>query len=117
MNHKPQFLVCIAAAAALLSAPAWAESTAPHKMDPATLGSLDAMLTQCAKADAKHRATYERYRMELIVFGEGTEHEMRVPGSDTSQYKEAYQALTAELSQRSRDDLAAQCANVIDAKS
>ena len=117
MNHKPQFLVCIAAAAALLSAPAWAESTAPHKMDPAALGRLDAMLTQCAKADAKHRATYERYRMELIVFGEGTEHEMRVPGSDTSQYKEAYQALTAELSQRSRDDLAAQCANVIDAKS
>lgn len=117
MIQKSLFLMCIAAAAAMLSVPAWAESTAPHTMDPAALGRLDAMLTQCAKADAKHRTTYERYRTEMIVFGEGTAQEMRVTGSDTPKYKEAYQALTTEMGQKSKDDLAAQCAKVIDAES
>ena len=118
MNRPLKSLPLVAAFLLAAASASGQKPTAAQEAEAAaTLGRLDAILTQCAKADAKNRTTYERYRTELIVFGEGTAHEMRVPGSDTPQYKEAYQVLTTELNKQSRDDLAAQCAKFIDAKS
>lgn len=114
---KSALLLCAAVVLPLISMAGMPEALSSYKMDPTTLGHLDAMLTLCARADAAHRATFERYRTELVVFGEGTAYEMRAEGSDTPQYKQAYQVLTTEMSQRPEEDIAAQCAKFIDAKS
>lgn len=54
-------------------------TTAPaaSTMDPAALGSLDALLPLCVKADASNREIYKKLRTELIVFDEGTPYQMR----------------------------------------
>ena len=82
-------------------------------MDAATLGRLDALLTVCVKADERNRASYENYRTELIVFGEGTPEEMRVPGSETPEYKRARAEMLEATGKTSAKELAANCARII----
>ena len=113
-----KFKISITAAtlSIVLSANAWAESPAPFKSDVATLGRIDAMLTLCIKADAKNRASYERHRLDMIVFGEGTPVEMRVEGSDTPQYKEAYAAMIEAAGKAAPEELADSCRRTIGAE-
>ena len=138
MNFKTlASALCLAASAPLWAAPAATAVPTPDKMDPfaqhganlvprpdddhpvgarvigagdpAALGRLDAMLTLCAKADAEHRKTYERYRTEMIVFGEGTRYEMRAAGSDTPAFKEAYAATLAAVAKERAEELEGNC--------
>lgn len=134
MKLKSLYLISIVALSPTLVAAASPQSQAPGaaaekkgsakppappdqgKMDAATLGRLDALFTLCAKADAKNRPTYERYRTEMIVFGEGTTYEMRVPGSDTPAYKEASAATFEAAGKASKEELAGQCSRMIGAE-
>lgn len=116
MKSKSLFVVCTALAMSLCPAGAFAEAPAPVKMDAATLGRLDALLTLCSKADAKHKSTYERVRSEMIVFAEGTDHEMRAPGGDTPEYKEAYAAMVEAAGKTSKKELVAECSRFIGAE-
>lgn len=90
-----------------------ANSPAPVKMDAATLGRLDALFTVCAKADAKNRTTYEKYRTEMIVFGEGTPYEMRAPGSDAPEYKRAHDEVIEAVGKSRTEALVADCGRMI----
>lgn len=105
--------VCLAAAAPLCTAATLVPAT--NKMAPATLGRLDALLTVCVKSDAKNRVRYEKLRSELIVFGEGTPYEMRVEGSATPAYKEAYAAVLEAADKAGPEALAAECRKVVGA--
>jgi hypothetical protein len=86
------------------------------KMDVATLGRMDAVLTLCAKADDKNRASYERIHTEMIAFGEGTPYAMRVKGSDTPEYKAAYAEAIEAAGKASKEELAGQCSRMIGAE-
>lgn len=116
MKFKSLTLACLAAAMPLCAAAAAADSPAPFEMDAATLGRLDALLTACAKADAKYQSTYARYRTEMIVFAEGTPQEVRVKGSDTPEYQQARAEMVKAAGKASQEDLARQCRQVIGAQ-
>ena len=110
MNFKSiASALCLVASAPLCAAAATTAVPAPDKMEPATLGRLDALLALCAKADAKNRTSYERYRTEMIVFGEGTPYEMRAADSATPEYKEAYAATLEIAGKASAEELVGQC--------
>lgn len=108
-------VLCLAATGELCAAAAATAEPSLNKMEPATLGRLDALFTLCAKADVKNRTNYERFRTEMIVFGEGTPYEMRVEGSDTPAYKEAYAATLEAAGKAGTEELAGQCRRVIGA--
>lgn len=107
--------LCLAASASLHAAPPASATPAPNQMDAATLGQLDGVLTLCAKVDPANQASYDRYRTEMIVFGEGTPYEMRVPGSDSPAYKQAYAAMHEAAGRASPEEQAAQCRRTIGA--
>ncbi len=94
----------------LLASGACARADGPATaLEPAALGRLAAMLEVCATADAERSALYVRYRNELIAVGEGTEHAMRAPGTDTPAFREAHAAVLEATAQRSREELVGQC--------
>jgi hypothetical protein len=105
--------LCLAAAAPLRAAPSAADAPAPDQTDPATLGKLDGVLSLCAKVDPANQASYDRHRAEMIVFAEGTPYEMRVPGSDSPAYKQAYEAVREAAGRANAEEQTAQCRRAI----
>jgi len=116
MNCKPLSAICAVTALALGTASALADAPAPAaaaaKDGAAALGRLDALLTVCAKGDVKHRAIYQKYRNELVVFAEGTPQEMRAPGSDTPEYKNAYAEVVAAAAKARAEEIERECGRI-----
>lgn len=113
LNKVPLFSAAMAAMLCGLSGTqVLAETPVPFKMDNATLGRLDAVLTVCSKADPKNKPAYDRYRNNMIEFGTG-EHTMRVEGSGTPEYKAAYAEVLEAAGKSTREDLASQCVRTV----
>jgi hypothetical protein len=87
---------------------AFADTPAPFKLDNAMLGRLDALLTVCSKADPKNKPSYDRYRNDMIEFGTGKQA-LRVEGSDTPEYKAAYDEVVQATGKATRQDIVLQC--------
>lgn len=117
MTLRSLLLIVAAAALPSVAAPVTAAppAPAPYKLDAATLGRLDAILGLCAKADAENRATYDAFRTEMIVLGEGTPTELRVEGSERPEYKNARAETLEAAAKASRDEIVAQCRRMIGA--
>jgi hypothetical protein len=110
-NNRPLLAVAMTICG-FVAGSALAETPPAYKLDNATLGRMDALLTACSKADQKHKAAYDQYRTEFIEFGAG-EQRMRVEGSDTPEYKEAYGAAVEALGKATTEALAAECVRTI----
>jgi len=99
-------VLCLASVAAT-------SAVASDNMGPAALGRLNAVFTLCAKADAKDRVSFDRFRAEMIIFAEGTPQEMRAPGYGTSDFKSAYDAVFDAAGRDKDEDLAHLCRRMI----
>jgi hypothetical protein len=107
--------LCLAAAVPLC-ATAGSLAPASSSIEPSLLGRLDAMLTVCARVDERNRTTYQGKRLEMITFGEGTPYEVRVEGSDTPAYKEAFMATMEAAGKATAEQLVGECRQVIGAR-